>query len=47
MSIDVWAKKEVELAMNEAIKSGSDNCSTHYICECLKSVLKACELLFA
>ena len=41
MSIDVWAKKEVELAMNEAIKSGSDNCSTHYICECLKSALKA------
>lgn len=41
MSIDVWAKKEVELAMNETIKSGSDNCSTHYICECLKSALKA------
>lgn len=41
MSIDVWAKKEVELAMNEAIKSGSDNCSTHYICECLNSALKA------
>lgn len=41
MSIDVWAKKEVELAMNEAIKSGSDTCSTHYTCECLKSALKA------
>ena len=41
MSIDIWAKREVELAKNEALKSGSDNCSTHYICECLNSALKA------
>ena len=41
MSIDTWAKREVELAKNEALKSGSDNCSTHYICECLNSALKA------
>ena len=41
MSTDIWAKREVELAKNEALKSGSDNCSTHYICECLNSALKA------
>lgn len=41
MSLDIWAKREVELAKNEALKSGSDNCSTHYICECLNSALKA------
>lgn len=41
MSVDIWAKREVELAKNEALKSGSDNCSTHYICECLNSALKA------
>lgn len=41
MSIDIWAKREVELAKNEALKSGSDNCSAHYICECLNSALKA------
>lgn len=41
MSIDTWAKREVELAKNEALKSESDNCSTHYICECLNSALKA------
>lgn len=41
MSMDIWAKREVELAKNEALKSGSDNCSTHYICECLNSALKA------
>lgn len=41
MSTDIWAKREVELAKNEALKSGSDNCSAHYICECLNSALKA------
>lgn len=41
MSLDIWAKREVELAKNEALKSGSDNCSAHYICECLNSALKA------
>lgn len=41
MSLDIWAKREVELAKNEALNSGSDNCSTHYICECLNSALKA------
>lgn len=41
MSTDIWAKREVELAKNDAIKSGSDNCSAHYICECLNSALKA------
>lgn len=41
MSVDIWAKREVELAKNEALKSGSDNCSTHYICGCLNSALKA------
>ena len=45
MSIDVWAKKEVELAMNEAIKSGSDTSSAHYINECLNSALKAFDSL--
>lgn len=45
MSIDVWAKKEVELAMNEAIKSGSDTSSAHYMCECLNSALKAFDSL--
>ena len=41
MSTDIWAKREVELAKNEALKSGADNCSAHYICECLNSALKA------
>ena len=41
MSLDIWAKREVELAKNEALKSGADNCSAHYICECLNSALKA------
>ena len=41
MSTDIWAKREVELAKNEALKLGSDNCSAHYICECLNSALKA------
>ena len=41
MSTDIWAKREVELAKNEALKSRSDNCSAHYICECLNSALKA------
>ena len=41
MSIDVWAKKEVELAINEAVKSGSDTSSAHYMSECLNSALKA------
>lgn len=41
MSTDIWAKREVELAKNEALKSGADNCSAHYICECLSSALKA------
>lgn len=45
MSIDVWAKKEVELAINEAIKSGSDTSSTHYMSECLNSALKAFDSL--
>ena len=41
MSTDIWAKREVELAKNEALKSGADNCSAHYICGCLNSALKA------
>lgn len=41
MSTDIWAKREVELAKNEALKSRADNCSAHYICECLNSALKA------
>ena len=41
MPTDIWAKREVELAKNEALKSGADNCSAHYICECLNSALKA------
>ena len=41
MSTDIWAKREVELAKNEALKLGADNCSAHYICECLNSALKA------
>lgn len=45
MSIDVWAKKEVELAINEAIKSGSDTSSAHYMSECLNSALKAFDSL--
>ncbi len=45
MSIDVWAKKEVELAIDEAVKSGSDTSSAHYISECLNSALKAFDSL--
>lgn len=41
MSIDTWAKREVELAKNEVAKSGSDTSSVHYVCECLNSALKA------
>lgn len=38
-------KKEVELAINEAIKSGSDTSSAHYMSECLNSALKAFDSL--
>lgn len=45
MSIDTWAKREVELAKNEVAKSESDTSSVHYVCECLNSALKAFDSL--
>ena len=45
MSIDVWAKEEVELAKKESEKAGSDSSSVHYVCECLNSALKAFDSL--
>lgn len=45
MSIDIWAKREVELAKKEIAKSGSDTSSVHYVCECLNSALKAFDSL--
>lgn len=45
MSIDIWAKREVELAKKESEKAGSDSSSAHYVCECLNSALKAFDSL--
>ena len=39
MSVDGWAKSEIELAKHELTKEGSDN--YHYFFECLDSALKA------
>lgn len=41
MSIDTWAKREVELAKNGLRKVDSDDASTHYMFGCLDSALKA------
>lgn len=45
MSLDIWAKREVELAEKEVAKSGSDISSAHYMSECLNSALKAFDSL--
>lgn len=39
MSVDAWAKREIELVKHELTKEGSDN--YHYFFRCLDSALKA------